>query len=133
MASIFDDIDIPSRPVVEEPKPRSKKREALTGYEVVQGKRRLADMVEIAFDTLEEAAKTADHATAVKAATAILDRAGFGPKSTVDVNTTTIDLTTLSRAELAERASKVHQMLKDAQLKALPAIDATVVKTETIQ
>lgn len=110
MASIFDKDpnDLPPR----ESETRNKKRrEPLTAYEHTQGKKRLYDMVQIAFDALEEAARTADHSTAVKAATAILDRAGFGPKSTVDVNTT-IDLSNLSRAELAERARLVSERLR---------------------
>lgn len=98
---------------------------------MTKGKRRLADMVDRAFQTLEDATVHADFPTAIKAAQIILDRAGFGPKSTVDVNTTTIDLSALSREELAARASKIVDMLR-AQSKELPAIEG-VVLSRTVQ
>lgn len=112
MASIFDISNPP--PKTDEPAPakRSKHKETLTSSELVAGRRKLSEMVERAFLALEEAMVHADHPTAVKAATAILDRAGFGPKSTVDVNTTTMDLSALTREELAERASRIAVMIR---------------------
>ena len=91
---------------------RSKHRQALSQFDLVKGKRSLSELVDRAFETLDEAMVSAEHATAIKAALGVLDRAGFGPKSTLDVNQTTIDLTALSRGQLAERALKIHQMLK---------------------
>lgn len=133
MASVLDDefeSDLPTKDEKEKPKRRSKNREALTPTEVRQGHQRLLDMVEGAFATLEAATKEADYPTAIKAATVILDRAGFGPKSTVDVNTTTRDLSQLSREELAARAQALSKRLQD-QLGTIPV--ATVVPvSETI-
>ena len=114
MASVYD-IDNPfPKPDQPEKVKRSKHREFLTSSELVAGKRKLADMVDRAFLALEEAMVSADHTTAVKAAQIILDRAGFGPKSTVDVNTTTLDLSSLSREELAARASGIADMLRQS-------------------
>jgi len=117
MDNIFD---FPSdRPAsasrVEEAEPvlRSKKRQSLSAYQVLKGKRTLGELVDRAFETLDEAMISADHATAIKAAMGVLDRAGFGPRSTLDVNQTTIDLSTLSRAQLAERAIKVANLIKE--------------------
>jgi hypothetical protein len=115
MASIFD-MDpegMPPRPpeILDTPK-RSKTRESLSNFEVTQGKRRLADMVEEAFKVLQEAMVHADYATGIKAAQIILDRAGFGPKSTVDVNSVHVDLSNLTREELAARAEKISGMLR---------------------
>lgn len=129
MASIYD---LPGSPKIEttpEPKNRSKKRESLTSLQVTTGKRTLHQMVEAAFQTLQDAMVEADWPTAIKAATAVLDRSGFGPKSTVDINSTTIDLSNLSREELAERAGRVAAMIRGQQA----AIDVTSVKPETVQ
>jgi len=76
-------------------------------------------MVERAFEALEEAMDSADHQTAVKAAQIILDRTGFGPKSTVDVNTTHLDLTEMTREQLAERASQLAKRLREKQVQAI--------------
>lgn len=119
MASIFDP-DQPDLPTKQEE--RSKKRESITSYEASKGKRRLYDMVEAAFETLEQATKQADWGNAVKAATAILDRAGFGPKTSIDV-TTHHDLSHLSNEELAERAKVVLGMIEGKAGKRLPVID----------
>lgn len=118
MASIFDFDQNPSDSgsLSKEPeskKKRSKHREKLTPSELAAGRVRLADMVEKAFASLEEALEEADHGNMIKAAQIILDRAGFGPKSTVDVNTTNVDLSALSREELANRALQLAGMLKN--------------------
>lgn len=113
MANIFDSDPPTPKSLNEEPATRSKKRETLSSYDITSGKRTLAEMVKVAFNTLECAMKEADFPTAVKAAQVILDRAGFGPKSTMDINTTNLDLSNLSREELAERAGRVAAMLRD--------------------
>lgn len=98
------------------PSIRSKNREApasLSSSEAVTAKRRLADMVMKAFETLQEAMETADHNTAIKAAQIVLDRSGFGPKTTMDINTTSVDLTALSRDQLAERAAKIASIIRE--------------------
>lgn len=122
MPSIFDldPEDLPPR-MKEEDRPfkRSKHRESLTSSDVAQGKRRLADMVEAAFNCLEAAVKEADFPTAIKSAQIILDRAGFGPRSTMDINTTTLDLSALSREELAERAQKISNLLRNQNQKTI--------------
>ena len=115
MASIFDDDEPPSLVSGEEgtTKERSKKRqEPLTPSQLTQGRRTLYGMCERAFQTLEEAMRNADYATAVKAAQILLDRSGFGPKTSLDISVTENDLSELSRSELAERAAKVAGMLR---------------------
>lgn len=132
MASIFDmDPDgLPKREKEKEDKPkRSKHREGMTPSETAAGKTRLASMVEKAFDALEEAVLHADHGNSIKAAQILLDRAGFGPRSTVDVNATHSDLTTLSREELAERAVKLSQKLRGT----LPPAPIPIIGTGTVQ
>lgn len=120
MASIFDPpegSDLPSRePGVSS---RNKKQpDYLTPSEYAAGKRTLFAKVQRAFETLEMAMMNADFSTAVKAAQIILDRSGYGPKSTVDVNTTSIDLTSLSEEELVARAKRVVRLIEER--KSLP-------------
>jgi len=127
MASIFDldPNDLPPRPKEEDlPMKRSKHREHLSNSDFAAGKRTLMSMVESAFDCLENAVQHADYPTAIKAAQIILDRSGFGPKSTVDVNTTSMDLSALTREELAERASRISHLLRNKDQK---TIDVTPV------
>ena len=127
MASIFDDGPPPKVLEIEEPS-RNKRRNtdlSLTPADIAKGQRKLVEMVEDAFDTLQKATKQADWSTAIKAAQIILDRSGFGPKSTVDVNTTHLDLSALSREELAERAQRIVSKLKDQGRKELPVIETT--------
>lgn len=94
-------------------KKRSKSRdlEALTSTQLRHGRMKLADMIDLAFRTLEEAMDNADYNTATRAAVALLDRTGFGPKSTVDVNTTHVNLSEMTNEELAERALRLHAKL----------------------
>jgi hypothetical protein len=108
MASIYDFGNPPPPQVEPEGKPRSKKRE-LTAMEVRTGKTTLLGMVDKAFETLQAAMTEADWPTAIKAAQVILDRTGFGPKTTVDVNSTHVDLSMLSREQLAERAMLISR------------------------
>ena len=117
MANIFDQA--PSSPFADpdadtlEARPsRSKKRPELTSSQRRAGQVKLLDMVEAAFHTLHEALEHADFSTAIKAAQIILDRSGFGPKSTVDVNNTHIDLSQLSKDELASRALRLAELLR---------------------
>lgn len=116
MASIFDfDPPAPSKPDPESETPtkRSKHRETLSNADVNRAKKTLSEMVEQAFDTLREAMAAADHPTAVKAAQILLDRAGFGPKSNLDVTTFNYDLSSLSKDELADRALQIATRLRD--------------------
>lgn len=116
MTSIYDQVDATSLTALPDDRPpakkRAAKREALNTTQVREGKRKLSELVDAAFNTLEQAMELADYATAVRAATVILDRTGFGPKSTMDVNTTHIDLSSLSKEQLAARASKVAEMIR---------------------
>ncbi len=115
MANVFDPESKGPKPAPreKEPKSRSKNREALSVSEATTGKRRLYEMVEEAFQTLQNAMSEADWPTAIKAAQVVLDRAGFGPKSTLDVNTLNIDLSNLSKDQLADRAQKVSEILRN--------------------
>lgn len=129
MASIFDDDfgDGLPKDTEQKPRKRGKHRESLTSTEIRQGHAKLLDMVESAFETLEAATREADFPTAIKAAQIILDRAGFGPKSTVDVNTTSLDLSQLSREELAIRAEQLAAKLKtDAGMMKVTPVSPTI-------
>ena len=110
--NIFDIDGPPIDPPAPEPRKRSKQRESLTPSETLHIKRRLVDAVNLAIDTLVEAAELADYGNSIRAATALLDRAGYGPKSTVDVNTVNVDLSNLTREELAERAGRIAGILR---------------------
>lgn len=127
MDNIFDfPSDRPTPRIEPEPEPitRMKRRQSLSSYDLMKGKRSLGALVERAFDTLDEAMISAEHATAIKAALGVLDRAGFGPRSTLDVNQTTVDLTEFTREQLAERAIKVANLIKErAKVKELPGSD----------
>lgn len=114
------DGDIPETPFrPEDPPSRSKHRFALSSTELATGKRRLSDMVQSAFKCLEDAMKFGDYPTAVKAAQIILDRSGFGPRTTMDVNTVHVDLTNLTQDELAARAFKIAEFLKNRDSKVI--------------
>ena len=114
MASIFDDFEPVSVPSSNEPVSvhRGKKRESLTSAEVTSGKRRLSAMVDRAFDVLSQIVVEADYPTALKAIQIILDRSGFGPKTSLDVTTTSIDLSAMTRDELAARAQQIATTLR---------------------
>lgn len=85
----------------------------MTEGEKIKGRKRLYDMVELAFNKLQEVVEDpeATNMDKIRASTALLDRAGFGPKSTMDINTTHTDLSRLSETELAERAAKLSDRL----------------------
>jgi len=132
MASIYDSfpLDVPEvlEAPIEEPTPlpkRNPKREALTASERRTGQRRMYEMVETAFETLEVAMSKADFSTAVKAAQIVLDRSGFGPRSNVDVTTISLDLTDLSKEELLERVQRLASRIQGPKI-----IDVT---PETVQ
>src|SRR5262245_55494000 len=104
MDNIFDFVPPPPPPPPEEPS-RSKKRIiGLTPASAVSAKVTLEAAVQTALDVLESAMRCADWPTAVKAALGILDRAGLGPRSVVEIDDLRRDLSLLSRSELAERA-----------------------------
>lgn len=112
MPSIYDFAPAPPSTTEEsEPSRRSKRRE-LSATDLRSGKRTLTQMVEIAFQALEEAMLTADHPTAVRAAQIVLDRAGFGPKTSLDLNVSNSDLSDLSSTELAQRAEAILASLR---------------------
>jgi len=117
MGSIFDDQPTPPPSNTREPVKRGKnrdiERERLTASELNRGKRKLSESVELAFETLEKAMEFADYATAVKAATALLDRAGFSPRSNMEsIPTSSRDLSEMSREDLADYAHKIAMLLK---------------------
>jgi len=76
---------------------------------------RLLAMCEPAFKTLLELLTSEDEEIALKAAVAILDRAGYGAKATLAVTTSSDeDLTALSEEELANRAEVIAQRCRVA-------------------
>lgn len=133
MTSIYDGLP-GSAPSPDEqsstPAKRTKKRERLSSSELRSGKVRMYEMVERAFQTLEDAMTEADYPTAVKAALGILDRTGFGPQSKLDVTTTNINLAELTKEELAERARRVADLLAARGRK---ADSGTVIDVTAIQ
>lgn len=113
MASVYDELGPPAgptTPIEESEKARSKKR--LTPTQIRAGQVKLHKLVDRAFETLDAAMDLADFPTAVKAAQIVLDRTGFGPKTTVDVNSTHVDLTALTTAQLAEFALHLSNRAK---------------------
>lgn len=122
MAGNVFDIGGPSAPVEKKPEPkrRSKHRETLTQQQLINGQVKLNDLVDLAFETLREAMVSSDFNNAIRAAQITLDRAGYGPKQTVDINQTTMDLSNLSKDELAARAQKLADTLKAAGRKDVP-------------
>lgn len=93
---------------------RSKKRE-IEGVGVgalKSGKIKLADLADDAFDTLGRAMKFADWPTAVQASKLILDRSGFGPKSTLTIEEG-MDLSSLTDEQLAAVAFQIGMKLKN--------------------
>jgi hypothetical protein len=132
LPSVFDHSSIPADPeqVPEnEPRKRSNKRPELTSLELKEGNKSLFSLVDKAFHTLNEAMENADYSTAVKAAQIVLDRTGFGPKSTVDVNNNTFDFSEMSADELASRAEKLAFELRSTRK---PPIEATFVDHEMV-
>lgn len=123
MANVFD-LDTIVSPVEKKPEPkkRSKNRETLTPAQRTSGQVKLHELVDIAFNTLEEAMIFGDYSTATKAAQITLDRAGYGPKSTVDINQTSLDLSALSKEELAQRAQKLADHLRLVGRKEVPEV-----------
>lgn len=133
MTNIFDAVDTvvsnldPNDTAPQKKRSKSRNLEALTSTQLRQGRMKLADMIDLAFRTLEEAMDNADYNTATRAAVALLDRTGFGPKSTVDVNTTHVNLSEMTNEELAERALRLHTKLAAKKIGAgnPPIIDVT--------
>lgn len=74
--------------------------------------RLLQRSVPLAIRALRQAMRQGDHAEAVKAALGILDRAGYGPKSTLQIEDLPEDLSSLSEKQLAERAERIAKALK---------------------
>lgn len=110
--TIYDFPDQPAPVAKEEPVKRSKHRQSISLSSIRAGQVKLQDMIDTAFQALQEAMIYADHSTAIKAAQIVLDRSGYGPKSTVDVNSVHLDLSELSRDELAERASALAKRIR---------------------
>lgn len=112
MANIFDFIPPPPPPPPEEPT-RSKKRLApLNQSSAINAKATLESAVQIALTTIETAMLEADWPTAVKAALGILDRAGLGPRSTIEIDDLRRDLSLLSRDQLAARAEQLATQIR---------------------
>lgn len=111
MASVFDE-DIPQKKKDKTRASKADERVKLSPQELAEGKSKLFKMVTRAFDTLEQAMNEGDFNNAVKAAQIILDRTGFGPKSSIDVSATIQDLSGLSHEELATRAQKLLEQLR---------------------
>ncbi len=74
-------------------------------------KQRLLAMSETALDALHEAQAKGDWPVVVRTAFGILDRAGFGPSSTVKIDHTESDLKQLTDTELEARTQQVQRLL----------------------
>ena len=96
MASVFDDIIVDGA------------ARMVTKAEV---RSRMQRLVPKAWRTLEYNLDAEDEKVQVAAATAILDRAGYGPQSKVTVEESSEDLTNLTTEELRERALAIAKQL----------------------
>lgn len=77
-------------------------------------RRRLLEFVEPALVTLRDKLDSDDDMAAIKAATAILDRAGFGVHASLTVNDKREDLSTLTDEQLAQRVVDISHQLKES-------------------
>lgn len=84
-----------------------------TPLDKTAAKKRLLSLIEPALDALEKALACGEWPTVVRAATVLLDRAGFGPHANIRVESDTIDLSELSDEQLVQRASVVFQRVKE--------------------
>lgn len=72
-----------------------------------QARKRLMMLVEPAFEMLIKAMESNDMKSGVRAAEIILDRAGFGPKATLQIQDERDNLANLSTEELQARAERL--------------------------
>lgn len=85
--------------------------------------RRLIGMIDPAMTALLRAIETCDEwPTVVRAAIAVLDRAGFGPTASLRVDETASDLASLSSAELKDRAMEIVKRAAAAEAKELEPV-----------
>lgn len=91
----------------------NKRLDKLTSLDVVSRKTKLVDLTDTALAALEDAMKNADHGNSVKAAQIVLDRTGFGPKSTVEVSSVHMDLSKMTTDDLMMRLEGIRKMLSD--------------------
>jgi len=94
---------------------------------------RLLALVEPALETLFEAMEQTDHwPSAVKAAEILMDRAGFGPRSTLVIEDDRKDLAPLTTDELLARTELIQTRLREAiakqksELRLIPRADDVV-------
>lgn len=73
--------------------------------------RKLHQAVPKAIRALEQAMTNGEYGEMIRAAQVILDRAGYGPKSVVQIEEAPDDLSDLSKEELAERAARLVREL----------------------
>jgi len=99
MPSVFDDIELPNGDA-----------RLLTKADI---KARLNKLVPRAFRTLEKNLFADDEKVQVQAALGILDRTGYGPKSTVSVEDEREDLTKLTPDELRQRALNIAAQIAE--------------------
>lgn len=78
-------------------------------------KTRMVKLAPKAFWALEEELLSGDGKVRVMAATAILDRCGFGPQSKLTIDDNREDLSSLSSAELAARAAQIARQLLEQE------------------
>jgi hypothetical protein len=95
---------------------------------------RLLYLVEPALRVLNKAMAGADQNLAVKAAQIILDRSGFHPHATLEIEEKPVDLSNLTTEQLKRRASRLINALEESaqdQMEALePEISETVIDIE---
>jgi hypothetical protein len=98
--NVFDDITI--------------ERDGYTEYRRLpksEVRGRMSQLVPQALRTLEYNMRCGDARVEVMAATAVLDRAGYGVQSKVTIDESRDDLSSLTREELAARAAAVARQL----------------------
>jgi hypothetical protein len=79
-------------------------------------KTRLLKLAPKAFGALEDELLSGDGKVRVMAATAILDRCGFGPQSKLTLEDNREDLSSLSKAELAARAAQIARQILEEDM-----------------
>lgn len=114
MGSLFDVLKPAETPEQSQPEPE------IRPLSKQEARAKLQHAVPKAIFALESAMTNGDYPEMVRAATAILDRAGYGPKQTVQIEEAPEDLSTLSESELRARVQRIYDLLHGKESKPLP-------------
>lgn len=107
-------FDVPTSAPIPAPQVRDDRIDEYRRYTKAEILRLLHESIPTAIQALRDAMRDGDHQEAVRAAQIVLDRAGYGPKSTVVVEDLPDDLSNVPREQLAERAERIARALKQS-------------------